>query len=104
MYAVAEISGKQYFVEEGKTVEVDKLAAEKGAAVSFETVCLVKDASGQVKVGQPYVKGAVVKATVQDVVKGEKIVVFTYRKRKDSKRKKGHRQQYSVVRIEKIQA
>ena len=103
MYAVAEIAGKQYIVEEGKTVDVDRLGLEAGASVDIDKVCLIKGASGDVTVGAPYVAGAVVKAKVEEEVKGKKIIVFTYRRRKDSKRKKGHRAKYSRLLIEKIQ-
>ena len=103
MYAVAEIAGKQYIVEEGKTVDVDRLGLEAGSSVDIDKVCLIKGASGDVTVGAPYVSGAVVKAKVEEEVKGKKIVIFTYRRRKDSKRKKGHRAKYSRLLIEKIQ-
>jgi len=103
MYAVAEIAGKQYIVEEGKTVDVDRLALEAGASVDINRVCLIKAASGEVTVGEPYVAGAVVRAKVAEEKKGKKIVVFTYRRRRDSKRKKGHRAKYSRLLIEKIQ-
>lgn len=103
MYAVAEIAGKQYILEEGKTVDVDRLDLEVGAPVDIDTVCLIKDASGAVKVGAPFVSGAKIKATVKEEVKGKKLLVFFYRKRKDSKRAKGHRAKYSRLLIEKIQ-
>lgn len=103
MYAVAEIAGKQYVVEEGKTVDVDRLGLDAGASVDIDTVCLLRNDSGDVAVGAPYVAGAKIKATVKEEVKGRKITVFTYRKRKDSKRKIGHRAQYSRLLIEKIQ-
>jgi len=103
MYAVAEISGKQYILEEGKSVEVDRLGLEDGAKLSIDKVCLVKDGNGKVTVGEPFISGVVVKATVDKEVKGKKVVVSTYRKRKDSKRKKGHRAKYSRLNIEKIE-
>ena len=104
MYAVAEIAGKQYIVEEGNTIEVDKLDAADGDKLDIDTVCLVRGDKGEVKVGTPYVTGAVVKATVAKAEeKGKKITVFTYRRRKDSQRKMGHRQKYSLLTIEKIQ-
>ena len=103
MYAVAEIAGKQYIVEEGKTVDVDRLGLDAGASVDIDTVCLVKSDAGDVTVGAPYVTGASVKATVKEEIKGKKLAVFFYRKRKDSKRMKGHRARYSRLLIEKIQ-
>jgi len=103
MYAVAEIAGKQYILEEGATVEVDKLNVEAGSTIDLDKICLIKDEKGAVKVGSPYIEGATVKVKVDSEVKGKKIVVFTYRKRKDSKRKKGHRSIFSLLKIEKIQ-
>ncbi|MCK5266750.1 MAG: 50S ribosomal protein L21 [Spirochaetes bacterium] len=103
MYAVAEIAGKQYIVEEGKTVEVDRLNVEPGSDFELDKVCLIKDDSGAAKIGNPYIKGAKIKAKVETETKGKKIIVFTYRKRKDSKKKQGHRQKYNVLRIEKIE-
>ncbi len=103
MYAVAEISGKQYILEEGKSVEVDRLALEDGAKLDIDKICLVKDSSGKVTVGEPFLAGVVVKATVDKEVKGKKVVVSTYRKRKDSKRKIGHRAKYSRLNINKIE-
>lgn len=102
MYAVAEIAGKQYILEEGKTIEVDRLNLADGSEVKIDKVCMIRDESGEVKVGAPYVSGAVVTAKVEKEVLGKKIVVFTYRKRKDSRRKKGHRQKYSRIKIESI--
>ena len=103
MYAVAEIAGKQYIVEEGKTVTVDLLEAEEGASVNIDTVCLIRADDGQVKLGQPYVEGATVTAKVARVFRGRKVVVFFFRNRKDSHKKRGHRQYYSLLHIEKIQ-
>ena len=67
MYAVAEIAGKQYILEEGKTVEVDRLGLEAGSALDIDKVCLIKDKKGDVSIGQPYIEGAVVKAKVEDL-------------------------------------
>lgn len=102
MYAVAEIAGKQYILEEGKTVEVDRLNVEDGAEIKLDKICMVRDSNGDVTVGAPFVSGAVVTATVEKEVLGRKILVFTYRKRKDSKRKMGHRQKYSRIKVESI--
>ena len=100
MYAVVEINGKQYRAEKGATLTVDRFDAEKGAALSLDKVLLL---SGEtVKVGSPYVVGATVKATVQEEVKGEKIVVFKYKPKKDYRRKNGHRQRYTVLKVEEI--
>jgi large subunit ribosomal protein L21 len=105
MYAVAEIAGKQYMLEEGKSVRVDLLGLTDGTDYDIEKVCLLKDAGGKVSVGTPYLTGAVVKAKVEVAEeKARKLYVFFYRPKKDSKRKIGHRQRYSVLKIEKIVA
>jgi large subunit ribosomal protein L21 len=102
MYAVVEIKGKQYRAEKGATLKVDLLEGEKGAALSFDSVLLL--GGEQVSVGAPYVAGAKVTAVLQDHVKGDKIVVFKYKPKKDYRVTQGHRQQYSVIKIEDIVA
>jgi large subunit ribosomal protein L21 len=101
MYAVVEINGKQYRAEKGAVLKVDRFAAEKGSAVSLDKVLLVSGDS--VKVGAPYVSGAAVKATVQEEVKGDKIIVFKYKPKKDYRRTHGHRQLYTLLKVEDIQ-
>jgi large subunit ribosomal protein L21 len=101
MYAVVEISGKQYRAEKGDVLKVDRIEAEKGAALSLDKVLLLSGDS--VKVGAPYVSGAAVKATVQDEVKGDKIIVFKYKPKKDYRRTHGHRQLYTLLKVEDIQ-
>ena len=101
MYAVVEINGKQYRAEKGAVLKVDRFDAEKGAAVSLDKVLLVSGDS--VKVGAPYVSGAAVKATVQDEIKGDKVVVFKYKPKKDYRRTQGHRQSYTLLKVEEIQ-
>jgi large subunit ribosomal protein L21 len=100
MYAVVEINGKQYRAEKGATLTVDRFDAEKGSALSIDKVLLLS--GDTVKVGTPYVSGAAVKAVVQDEIKGEKVVVFKYKPKKDYRRKNGHRQQYTVIKVEDI--
>ena len=100
MYAVVEINGKQYRAEKGAILKVDRLDAEKGAAVAMDKVVLLS--GEQIKVGAPYVAGAAVKATVQDEVKGDKVVVFKYKPKKDYRRKQGHRQRYTLLKVEEI--
>lgn len=102
MYAVVEINGKQYRAEKGAVLKVDRIAAEKGAALSMDKVLLVS--GDKVSVGSPYVAGATVKAVVQDEVKGDKIVVFKYKPKKDYRRTRGHRQLYTLLKIEEITA
>lgn len=103
MYAVIETGGKQYKVNEGDTVFVEKLAAEDGAEVVFDKV-LVAGEGADVKVGAPTVDGAKVTAKVVKSGKSKKITVFTYKPKKNEKRKMGHRQPYTKVKIEAIKA
>lgn len=100
MYAVVEIAGKQYRAEKGATLRVDRLEAEKGSSLSLDKVLLLS--GDTVKVGAPYVAGAAVKAVVEDEVKGDKIVVFKYKPKKDYRRTQGHRQSYTLLKVEEI--
>ena len=100
MYAVIETGGKQYKVQAGDTIFVEKLAVEADATVDFKVILLDND--GDVKVGAPYVEGASVSGKVLKNGKSKKIVVFKYRPKKDSKSLRGHRQPYTKVQIEKI--
>lgn len=100
MYAVVEINGKQYRAEKGATLTVDRFDAEQGTALSLDKVLLLS--GDTVKVGAPYVAGAAVKAVVQEEVKGEKIVVFKYKPKKDYRRTQGHRQSYTLLKVEEI--
>ena len=100
MYAVIETGGKQYKVESGNVVYVEKLTAAENDTVTFQVIA-VGDENG-IKVGTPYVEGAAVTARVLKNGKGKKITVFTYKPKKGSKRKMGHRQPYTKVQIETI--
>ncbi len=102
MYAVIETGGKQYRVTEGDVVFIEKLAVEANDEVVFDKVVAV--GGEETKIGVPYVEGASVKATVVKNGKGKKITVFTYKPKKGSARKKGHRQPYTQVKIEAINA
>ncbi|MBP1608870.1 MAG: ribosomal protein [Acidobacteria bacterium] len=102
MYAVIQSGGKQYRVTEGEIVRVEKLEAEAGAQVEFKDILLVK-ADDKTHIGQPLVEGAIVKGVVDSIGKADKILVFKYKKKKQYRRTRGHRQQYTDVRIEKIQ-
>ena len=102
MYVLVEFMGKQYKAENGALLKVDKIDAEPGTAINIDTVLLVSD--GTVKVGSPYVAGAKVSAVVESHGKDKKIIVFKYKPKKDYRRKHGHRQQYSIIKIEKISA
>jgi large subunit ribosomal protein L21 len=105
MYAVIETGGKQYRVEPGQTVVVEKLAADEGAAVEFDRVLLVSSGDGaDVQVGQPVLDGVRVTGQVVEHGLGDKLVVFKFRRRKNYVRKTGHRQEYTAVKIDQIVA
>jgi len=102
MYALVEFLGKQYKVEKGVSLKVDKIAAEPGASLDIDKVLLLS--GDTVAVGNPYVVGAKVSATVESHGRGDKIVVFKYKPKKDYRRTFGHRQEYSVIKIGDISA
>ena len=102
MYALVEFKGKQYKAEKGALLKVDRIDAEEGTAVNIDTVLLISGDS--VKVGAPYVTGAKVSAKVESHGKDGKIIVFKYKPKKDYRRKQGHRQEYSIIKIEDISA
>ena len=103
MYAIVEINGQQFKAEEGKKLFVQHIKeATEGQAVEFEKVLLV-DADGAVKVGAPTVDGAKVTAeVVTPLVKGDKVIVFKMKRRKDYRKKNGHRQQFTEIVIKSV--
>jgi len=101
MYAVIKSGGKQYRVESGAKLRIESLAADVGAAVSFEQVLLVGNGDS-VKVGAPLISGALVKATVLGHGRGDKVKIFKMRRRKHYQKTQGHRQNYTEVRIDDI--
>jgi large subunit ribosomal protein L21 len=101
MYALVEILGKQYKAEKGKPLTIDKLEKNKGDSVEFDTVLLVSD-EGKINIGAPFLKGARVKATVTDQKKGKKIIIYKYKKRKNYRRKRGFRGQYTMIKVDDI--
>lgn len=103
MYAMVEIQGNQYKAEKGNSLTVDRVDAEAGAKLEYDTVLMVRDEKN-VNVGEPYVKGAKVTAVVEEHVRGDKVLVFKYKRRKRYKRTRGHRQEYSILRVEEITA
>jgi len=103
MYAIIETGGKQYKVQEGDVIFVEKLAAEDGAQVTFDKVLAVSK-EGSVDFGSPLVAGATVEAKVLGQGKSKKIIVFKFKPKKGYKRTQGHRQPYTKVQIEKINA
>ena len=98
MYAIIDSCGKQYKVSEGDVVFFEKLDAEEGKTVSFDNVVLVSDGK-DVKIGTPYVKGAKVEGTVVAHGKGNKILVYKYKAKKNYRRTQGHRQPYKKTEI-----
>lgn len=100
MFAVIETGGKQYKVQNGDIIYVEKLTAEENAEVSFPVVAIGGDKG--LKIGAPYVDGATVTGKVLKTGKAKKITVFTYKPKKGSKRKMGHRQPYTKIEIAAI--
>lgn len=103
MYAVIKTGGKQYRVSEGETLHVEKLAGDPGDQINFDEVLLVGGGDAT-KVGQPIVDGAKVTAEIVSQDRGPKIIVFKMRRRKNYRRKAGHRQPYTRVKITSIKA
>ena len=102
MYAIVDIAGQQFKVEAGMEIFVNRLKADKGAALEFDKVLLI-DNEGAVKVGSPYVEGTAVKATVLDnEAKAKKVLVFKKIRRKGFQTLNGHRQKLSKIRIDAI--
>lgn len=103
MYAIIETGGKQYRVQEGDVVFIEKIEAEAGAEYAFDKVLAVSK-EGNLNLGAPYVDGASVNAKVIGHGKGKKVIVFKFKAKKGYRRKQGHRQPYTKVQIEKIEA
>ena len=102
MYAIIVTGGKQYKVSEGDTIFVEKLGVKAGETVSFDQVLLVNN--GEVKVGTPTVEGASVSATVVAERKAKKVILYKYKRKTGYHKKNGHRQTYTKVTINKINA
>jgi large subunit ribosomal protein L21 len=102
MYAVIKTGGKQYKVEKGDTLRVEKLAGSVGDAVTFDQVLLLAAAGESMKLGKPLVSGAKVEAKIVDQGLGKKLVVFKFRRRKNYRRKNGHRQPFTALEITNI--
>ncbi len=99
MYALVDILGKQYRVEQGSLLTIDHVLQEKGSAIEFPSVLMISD-GGSVRIGSPYVPGVAVRAVVEDHGKGKKVIVGKYKKKKNYRRRQGHRQQYSTIKVE----
>jgi len=102
MYAIVETGGKQYRVSEGTRVKVEYLSGNADDRVALGQVLVVNDGESTM-VGSPYVEGASVTGRIVAQGRAKKVIVFRYKRRKDSKKKKGHRQAYTELVIEKIQ-
>ncbi len=102
MYAVVETGGKQYRVAEGDVVKVEKLPASVGDDVNLDRVLLVKTDDEKAAVGTPVLKGASVQAKVLSQGKAPKIIVYKYKSKKNERKKRGHRQPYTELKINKI--
>ena len=101
MYAVIETGGKQYRVQEGDVLNIEKLNVCAGEKVEFDRV-LVLAKEGDLKVGAPYVEGAKVFGEVVENGKGQKVIIYKYKSKKDYRKKQGHRQPYTMVKIESL--
>ena len=102
LYAIIRTGGKQLRVEPGQTVRVEKLSLPKGEKVEFTEVLLI-GGEGEPRIGRPFVEGAKVAGTVVGAGKARRILVFRYKPKKNVRRRKGHRQPFTAVRIEAIQ-
>ena len=102
MYAVVKTGGKQVRVSPGASVRVEKLAGDVGDAITFDQVLLV-GGEGEARIGTPLVEGASVRGTIAAQGRSPKIIVFKMKRRKNYRRKQGHRQDYTEVRVESIE-
>ncbi|MBT5151978.1 MAG: 50S ribosomal protein L21 [Flavobacteriales bacterium] len=103
MYAIVEIAGLQYKVEKDQRLYVNRLNVEAGKKVKFDRVLLIEE-KGDVKVGAPVIDGAIVEATVNSEVKGDKVLIFKKKRRKGYQKMNGHRQIFTSITINKITA
>ncbi len=103
MYAIIETGGKQYRVQEGDLLFIEKLEVEAGDAVTFDKVLFV-NVEGDVKIGKPFIEGVTVEAKVEKNGKAKKVMVYKYKAKKGYRKKQGHRQPYTQVTIGKINA
>ena len=103
MYAIVESGGRQYRAEEGHSFSVEKLPYEVGEQIQLDNVLLLAQ-DGEIQIGQPTVPGVMVKATVVEQYRGKKIFVWKYKPKKRYRRRQGHRQHYTRLRIDTIVA
>lgn len=102
MFAIVETGGKQFRVEEGRSVKVAKMEAQAGTEITLDKILLV-GAGADVKIGQPFVSGASVQCEVMDHGRDKKIIVFKKKRRKDYRKKQGHRQDFTMLKVKSIQ-
>jgi len=103
MYAVVATGGKQYRVREGQILRVEKIPGDIGAPVTFDKVLMYSDGEA-VDIGQPVLENVAVNGHIIEQGKAKKVIVFKYKRRKRYRRKQGHRQQYTAIRIDNINA
>ena len=103
MYAIFNSGGKQYKVEQGETFRIEKIPGDIGATVLFDKILMFSDGE-TVKVGNPFVENATVLASIVEQDKAKKILVFKFKRRKGYRRKNGHRQAYTAIKIDSIKA
>ena len=103
MYAIIETGGKQYRVAEGDQIRVEKLKVDDGQQIKFDKVLVLGEGT-DAKVGAPYVDGAAVYGDALETAKGDKVIIFKYKAKKDYRKKQGHRQPYTLVEITGISA
>ena len=101
MYAIVDSGGKQYKVQEGEVLKVEKLAGEVGDSVSFDRILMFSDGEN-VNVGTPLLEDVAVNGHIVEQGKAKKIIVFKYKRRKRYRRKRGHRQQFTAVKVDSI--
>lgn len=102
MYAVIQTGGKQHKVSPGDELKVEKLNGNPGDVIIFDQVLMIADGDN-IKIGRPYLEDSKVKARIIRHGKDRKIIVFKYKRRKNYKRKKGHRQHYTLIKIEEVE-
>ncbi|NLW82083.1 MAG: 50S ribosomal protein L21 [Desulfovibrionales bacterium] len=103
MFAIVEAGGKQFRVEEGRSLKVAKMSAQAGTEITLDKILLV-GTGADVKIGQPFVSGASVQCEVVDHGRDKKIIIFKKKRRKDYRRTQGHRQDFTLLKVKSIQA
>jgi len=104
MFAIVETGGKQYRVAANEKIIVEKINGEAGAKITLDKVLLVQSEKGEITFGSPTVKGAQVEAEIVKIFKGDKVLILKKRRRQNSRRKRGHRQQHTLLKILSIKS